>query len=205
MGSALSSDGNLMVEENPCRFGVATADKTHEARMRWYGHVLYGKEDSVGKLGLDTLKTIAFCADRVGCARDSTHVRYESPPLKHCPVLSYKLLNLPVLSFGADRIVPKSPAQQFAVSVKLDRLIRSRLRFACLIPQLLSAHLPRPSAVAAAAATRACPLKGMVVKLFRAAHLRQTTALRISDWPAETGLRAVASQLPSAFTAPSSL
>ncbi|VDO20031.1 unnamed protein product [Heligmosomoides polygyrus] len=36
------------------KFGVApTADKTREARLRWYGHVLRGKEDSVHKIGLN--------------------------------------------------------------------------------------------------------------------------------------------------------
>ncbi|VDP14753.1 unnamed protein product [Heligmosomoides polygyrus] len=35
------------------KFGVAPiADKMREARLRWYGHVLRGKEDSVRKKGL---------------------------------------------------------------------------------------------------------------------------------------------------------
>ncbi|VDP56013.1 unnamed protein product [Heligmosomoides polygyrus] len=35
------------------KFGVASiADKMREARLRRYGHVLRGKEDSVGKIGL---------------------------------------------------------------------------------------------------------------------------------------------------------
>ncbi|VDP54547.1 unnamed protein product [Heligmosomoides polygyrus] len=35
------------------KFGVAPiADKMREARLRWYGHVLRGKEDSVRKIGL---------------------------------------------------------------------------------------------------------------------------------------------------------
>ncbi|VDO78462.1 unnamed protein product [Heligmosomoides polygyrus] len=34
-------------------YGVASiADKMREARLRWYGHVLRGKEDSVRKIGL---------------------------------------------------------------------------------------------------------------------------------------------------------
>ncbi|VDP40575.1 unnamed protein product [Heligmosomoides polygyrus] len=36
------------------KIGVAPiADKMREARQRWYGHVLRGKEDSVGKIGLN--------------------------------------------------------------------------------------------------------------------------------------------------------
>ncbi|VDP53628.1 unnamed protein product [Heligmosomoides polygyrus] len=36
------------------KFGVAPiADKMHEARLRWYGHVVGGKEDSVRKIGLN--------------------------------------------------------------------------------------------------------------------------------------------------------
>ncbi|VDP49462.1 unnamed protein product [Heligmosomoides polygyrus] len=36
------------------KFGVAPiADKMREARLRWYGHVLHGKEDSVRKIGLE--------------------------------------------------------------------------------------------------------------------------------------------------------
>ncbi|VDP33479.1 unnamed protein product [Heligmosomoides polygyrus] len=36
------------------KFGVAPiADKMREARLRWYGHVLRGKEDSVRKIGLN--------------------------------------------------------------------------------------------------------------------------------------------------------
>ncbi|VDO60569.1 unnamed protein product [Heligmosomoides polygyrus] len=31
---------------------VPIADKMREARLRWYGHVLRGKEDSVRKIGL---------------------------------------------------------------------------------------------------------------------------------------------------------
>ncbi|VDO72626.1 unnamed protein product [Heligmosomoides polygyrus] len=35
------------------KFSVAPiADKMREARLRWYGHVLRGKEDSVRKIGL---------------------------------------------------------------------------------------------------------------------------------------------------------
>ncbi|VDO64047.1 unnamed protein product [Heligmosomoides polygyrus] len=35
------------------KFGVAQiADKMREARLRWYGHVLHGEEDSVRKIGL---------------------------------------------------------------------------------------------------------------------------------------------------------
>ncbi|VDP13257.1 unnamed protein product [Heligmosomoides polygyrus] len=41
--------------ECPCKkFGVSPiADKMREARLRWYGHVLRGKEDSVRKIGLE--------------------------------------------------------------------------------------------------------------------------------------------------------
>ncbi|VDP47689.1 unnamed protein product [Heligmosomoides polygyrus] len=36
------------------KFGVTPiADKIREARLRWYGHVLRGKEDSVCKIGLE--------------------------------------------------------------------------------------------------------------------------------------------------------
>ncbi|VDO85005.1 unnamed protein product [Heligmosomoides polygyrus] len=36
------------------KFGVAPiADKMCEARLRWYGHVLRGNEDSVRKIGLE--------------------------------------------------------------------------------------------------------------------------------------------------------
>ncbi|VDP50693.1 unnamed protein product [Heligmosomoides polygyrus] len=36
------------------KFGVAPiADKMREARLRWYGHILRGKEDSVRKIGLN--------------------------------------------------------------------------------------------------------------------------------------------------------
>ncbi|VDP10246.1 unnamed protein product [Heligmosomoides polygyrus] len=36
------------------KFGVAPiADKRREARLRWYGQVLRGKEDSVRKIGLN--------------------------------------------------------------------------------------------------------------------------------------------------------
>ncbi|VDP34171.1 unnamed protein product [Heligmosomoides polygyrus] len=36
------------------KFGVAPiADKVREARLRWYGHVLRGKEDSIRKIGLN--------------------------------------------------------------------------------------------------------------------------------------------------------
>ncbi|VDO85168.1 unnamed protein product [Heligmosomoides polygyrus] len=36
------------------KFGVVPiADKMREARLRWYGHVLRGKEDSVRKIGLE--------------------------------------------------------------------------------------------------------------------------------------------------------
>ncbi|VDO93352.1 unnamed protein product [Heligmosomoides polygyrus] len=36
------------------KFGVAPiSDKMREARLRWYGHVLRGKEDSVRKIGLE--------------------------------------------------------------------------------------------------------------------------------------------------------
>ncbi|VDP50908.1 unnamed protein product [Heligmosomoides polygyrus] len=36
------------------KFGVAPiADKMRQARLRWYGHVLRGKEDSVRKVGLN--------------------------------------------------------------------------------------------------------------------------------------------------------
>ncbi|VDO90331.1 unnamed protein product [Heligmosomoides polygyrus] len=36
------------------KFGVAPiADKMREARLRWYGHILRGKEDSVFKIGLN--------------------------------------------------------------------------------------------------------------------------------------------------------
>ncbi|VDO22419.1 unnamed protein product [Heligmosomoides polygyrus] len=36
------------------KFGVAPiADKMREARLRWYGHVLHGKEGSVRKIGLE--------------------------------------------------------------------------------------------------------------------------------------------------------
>ncbi|VDP59481.1 unnamed protein product [Heligmosomoides polygyrus] len=36
------------------KFGIAPiADKMREARLRWYGHVLCGKEDSVRKIGLN--------------------------------------------------------------------------------------------------------------------------------------------------------
>ncbi|VDP46995.1 unnamed protein product [Heligmosomoides polygyrus] len=36
------------------KFGVAPiADKMREARLRWYGHVLRGEEDSVRKIGLN--------------------------------------------------------------------------------------------------------------------------------------------------------
>ncbi|VDO65369.1 unnamed protein product [Heligmosomoides polygyrus] len=36
------------------KFGVASiTDKMREARLRWYGHVLRGKEDSVRKIGLN--------------------------------------------------------------------------------------------------------------------------------------------------------
>ncbi|VDP57441.1 unnamed protein product [Heligmosomoides polygyrus] len=36
------------------KFGIAPmADKMREARMRWYGHVLRGKEDSVREIGLN--------------------------------------------------------------------------------------------------------------------------------------------------------
>ncbi|VDO70203.1 unnamed protein product [Heligmosomoides polygyrus] len=36
------------------KFGVAPiADRMREVRLRWYGHVLRGKEDSVGKIGLN--------------------------------------------------------------------------------------------------------------------------------------------------------
>ncbi|VDO88272.1 unnamed protein product [Heligmosomoides polygyrus] len=73
LGSAVASDGRLMVEVNSRRhgdedaaldcirndvirqkFGVAPiADKMREARLRWYGHVLRGTEDSVRKIGLN--------------------------------------------------------------------------------------------------------------------------------------------------------
>ncbi|VDP28332.1 unnamed protein product [Heligmosomoides polygyrus] len=32
---------------------VPIADEMHEARLRWYGHVVRGKEDSVRKIGLE--------------------------------------------------------------------------------------------------------------------------------------------------------
>ncbi|VDP10426.1 unnamed protein product [Heligmosomoides polygyrus] len=36
------------------KFGVAPiADKMGDVRLRWYGHVLRGKEDSVRKIGLN--------------------------------------------------------------------------------------------------------------------------------------------------------
>ncbi|VDP06487.1 unnamed protein product [Heligmosomoides polygyrus] len=36
------------------KFGVAPiAEKMREARLRWYGHVLHGKEDSVRKISLN--------------------------------------------------------------------------------------------------------------------------------------------------------
>ncbi|VDO89299.1 unnamed protein product [Heligmosomoides polygyrus] len=36
------------------KFGVAPiADKMREARLRWHGHVLGGKEDSIRKIGLN--------------------------------------------------------------------------------------------------------------------------------------------------------
>ncbi|VDP06067.1 unnamed protein product [Heligmosomoides polygyrus] len=36
------------------KFGVASiADKMCEIRLRWYGHVLCGKKDSVRKIGLN--------------------------------------------------------------------------------------------------------------------------------------------------------
>ncbi|VDO73956.1 unnamed protein product [Heligmosomoides polygyrus] len=36
------------------KFGVAPiAEKMREARLRWYGHVLHGKEDSIRKIGLN--------------------------------------------------------------------------------------------------------------------------------------------------------
>ncbi|VDP00160.1 unnamed protein product [Heligmosomoides polygyrus] len=36
------------------KFGVTPiADKMREARLRWYGHVLRGKKDSVRKIGLN--------------------------------------------------------------------------------------------------------------------------------------------------------
>ncbi|VDP20857.1 unnamed protein product [Heligmosomoides polygyrus] len=54
LGSAVTSDGKLMVEVNSRKFGVAPiAEKMREARLRWYGHVLRGKEDSVRKIDLN--------------------------------------------------------------------------------------------------------------------------------------------------------
>ncbi|VDO90258.1 unnamed protein product [Heligmosomoides polygyrus] len=48
------------------KFGVAPiADKTREARLRWYGHALRGKEDSVRKIGLKFEVIRHFS---VGCA-----------------------------------------------------------------------------------------------------------------------------------------
>ncbi|VDP57500.1 unnamed protein product [Heligmosomoides polygyrus] len=36
------------------RFGVATiADKSREARLRWYGHVLRANDDTACKIGLN--------------------------------------------------------------------------------------------------------------------------------------------------------
>ncbi|VDO19717.1 unnamed protein product [Heligmosomoides polygyrus] len=43
-----------MLFSRSSKFGVAPiADKMREARLRWYGHVLRGKEDSVRKIGLN--------------------------------------------------------------------------------------------------------------------------------------------------------
>ncbi|VDP22515.1 unnamed protein product [Heligmosomoides polygyrus] len=77
LGSAVASDGNLMTEVNSRtkmlrwtagvtrmdrirndairqKIGVAPiADKMLDARLRWYAHVLRGKEDSVRKIGLN--------------------------------------------------------------------------------------------------------------------------------------------------------
>ncbi|VDO68883.1 unnamed protein product [Heligmosomoides polygyrus] len=52
------------------KFGVAPiADKMREARLRWYGHFLRGREDSVRKIGLNFENCAATMS--IGGAMDS--------------------------------------------------------------------------------------------------------------------------------------
>ncbi|VDO87721.1 unnamed protein product [Heligmosomoides polygyrus] len=114
------------------KFGIAPiADKMREARLRWYGHVLRGDEDSVRKIGLNFEDEAAYHEPVFGILTSRFRVLnrlHGNPENVKLIINSMVLHNLLVHTVTTDELLTRFPPNHVPINQGLNQHSRAESR-----------------------------------------------------------------------------